>query len=82
MAVPHVWKNPNLPNLEKADFEKYFGGLWIGAHPTAKAADGIEKLRRYASDRFVPELARGTRLHLILFPFKGTELVRLEEIPL
>ena len=47
----------------------------------AKAADGIEKLRRYASDRFVPELARGTRLHLILFQFKGTELVRLEEIP-
>ena len=46
----------------------------------AKAADGIEKLRRYASDRFVPELARGTRLHLILFQFKGTELVRLEEL--
>ena len=48
----------------------------------AKADDGIEKLRRYASDRFVPELARGTRLHLILFQFKGTDLVRLEEIPL
>ena len=48
----------------------------------AKAADGIEKLRRYASDRFVPELARGTRLHLILFQFKGTDLIRLEEIPL
>ncbi len=48
----------------------------------AEAADGIVKLHQYAADRFVPELARGTRLHLILFQFKGTDLVRLEEIPL
>ena len=41
---------------------------------------GIAKLRRYAADPFVPELAKGTQLHLILFQFKGTELVRLEEI--
>ena len=47
----------------------------------AKAEDGIDKLRRYAADPFVPELAKGTQLHLILFQFKGTELVRLEEIP-
>ena len=47
----------------------------------AKAADGIVKLHQYAADRFVPELARGTRLHLILFQFKGTDLIRLEEIP-
>ena len=47
----------------------------------AKAEDGIAKLRRYAADPFVPELAKGTQLHLILFQFKGTELVRLEEIP-
>ena len=42
--------------------------------------NGIAKLRRYAADPFVPELARGTTLHLILFQFKGTELVRLEEV--
>ena len=46
----------------------------------AKAEDGIAKLRRYAADPFVPELAKDTTLHLILFQFKGTELVRLEEI--
>ena len=45
----------------------------------AKAADGIAKLHRYAADPFVPELAKDTTLHLILFQFKGTELVRLEE---
>ena len=46
----------------------------------AKAADGIAKLRQYAADPFVPDLAKGTTLHLILFQFKGAELVRLEEI--
>ena len=46
----------------------------------AKAEEGVTQLRRYAADPFVPELAKGTRLHLILFQFKGTELIRLEEI--
>ena len=41
---------------------------------------GIAKLRQYAADPFVPDLAKGTTLHLILFQFKGSELVRLEEI--
>ena len=46
----------------------------------AKAEDGIAKLRQYAADPFVPELAKDTTLHLILYQFKGTELVRLEEV--
>ena len=46
----------------------------------AKAEDGIAKLHRYAADPFVPELAKDTTLHLILYQFKGTELIRLEEI--
>ena len=41
---------------------------------------GIAKLRQYAADPFVPDLAKGTTLHLILFQFRGSELVRLEEI--
>ena len=51
------------------------------AELAAKAEEGIAQLRRYAADRFVPELARGTTLHLILYQFQGAELVRLEEIP-
>ncbi len=50
------------------------------AELAAKAAEGIAQLRRYAADPFVPDLAKGTTLHLILFQFKGAELVRLEEI--
>ena len=46
----------------------------------AKAEEGIAQLRRYASDRLVPNLARGTQLHLILFQFKGKEPVRIEEV--
>ena len=79
---------------ERANFEKLFGGLWLGEHPTenrnrylmlaldfSKAEDGIRKLRQYAADPSVPTLAKDTRLHLILYQFKGTELIRLEEIP-
>ena len=46
----------------------------------AKAVEGIEQLHRYAADRCVPNLARGTELHLILFQFKGKELIRCEEV--
>ena len=46
----------------------------------AKAEDGIRKLRQYAADPSVPTLAKDTRLHLILYQFKGTELIRLEEV--
>lgn len=50
------------------------------AELAAKADEGIAQLRRYADDPFVPDLAKDTTLHLILFQFKGTDLVRLEEI--
>ena len=50
------------------------------AEIAAKAEEGIAQLRRYAADPTVPALAAGTRLHCILDQFKGTELIRLEEI--
>ena len=31
-------------------------------------------------DKSVPTLARGTTLHQIVFQFKGSELVRIEQI--
>ena len=46
----------------------------------AKAAEGIEQLRRYAADPLVPELAKGTTLHLVLYQFKGKRPIRIEEI--
>ena len=51
------------------------------AELAAKADEGIAQLRRYAADPFVPDLAKDTTLHHVLFQFKGTDLVRLEEIP-
>ena len=50
------------------------------AELAVKADEGIAKLRQYAVDPFVPDLARDTTLHLILFQFKGFDLYRLEEI--
>ena len=50
-------------------------------HLKALVAEGIAKLRQYASDPSVPDLAKDTELHLILFQFKGFHLYRLEEIP-
>ena len=48
----------------------------------AKADEGIAKLRQYASDPSVPDLAKDTELHLILFQSRGFDLHRLEEIPI
>ena len=50
------------------------------AELVAKADEGIAQLHRYAADPFVPDLAKDTTLHLILYQFKGTDLIRLEEI--
>jgi len=54
-----------------------------GATPAeiaAKAQEGIDQLKRYAADPFVPALAAGTRLHCLLYHFQGTDLIRAEEI--
>ena len=59
---------------------KYSKPTATDAEVAAKAEEVIAQLRRYAADPTVPELASGTRLHCILFQFKGTELIRLEEI--
>ena len=45
------------------------------AEIAAKAEEGIAQLRRYAADQAVPSLAKDTRLHCILYQFKGTELM-------
>ena len=59
---------------------KYSKNDASGAELAAKAEEGIAQLRRYAADPTVPALAKDTRLHLILYQFKGTELIRCEEI--
>ena len=60
---------------------KHSRGDASDAELAAKAEEGIAQLHRYAADPTVPALAKDTRLHLILYQFKGTELIRCEEIP-
>ena len=50
------------------------------AEIAAKRSEALAQLAKYRADRTVPALARGTTLHQIVFQFKGTELVRLEQI--
>ena len=59
---------------------KYSKPTASDAEIAAKAEEGIAQLRRYAADPTVPALSAGTRLHCILYQFKGPEIVRLEEI--
>ena len=46
----------------------------------AKYAEALAQLARYRADPTVPALARGTTLHQIVYQFKGTGLVRCEQI--
>ena len=46
----------------------------------AKYQEGLDQLAKYRADKSVPTLARGTTLHQIVFQFKGSELVRIEQI--
>ena len=46
----------------------------------AKYQEGLDQLAKYRADKSVPTLARGTTLHQIVFQFKGSELVRLEQV--
>ena len=45
-----------------------------------KYKEALGQLAKYRADKSVPALARGTTLHQIVFQFKGSELVRLEQI--
>ena len=46
----------------------------------AKYQEGLDQLAKYRADKSVPTLARGTTLHQIVFQFKGSELVRIEQV--
>jgi len=45
-----------------------------------KHKEALDQLAAYRADSSVPSLARGTTLHQIVYQFKGTELVRAEQI--
>ena len=45
-----------------------------------KYKEALDQLAAYRADPFVPSLAKGTVLHQIVYQFKGTELIRVEQI--
>ena len=45
----------------------------------AQREEGIDQLKRYAKDRMVPALAKGTTLHLLLVQYRGPKMVRCEQ---
>ena len=45
-----------------------------------KHKEALDQLAAYRADPFVPSLAKGTTLHQIVYQFKGSELVRMEQI--
>ena len=50
------------------------------AEIAAKYDEALKQLAAYRADPFVPSLAKGTTLHQIAYQFKGTELIRAEQI--
>ena len=46
----------------------------------AQREEGIDQLKRYAKDRMVPALAKGTTLHLVLVQYRGSKMARCELI--
>ena len=44
----------------------------------AQRKEGIAQLKRYAKDKKVPSLAKGTTLHLILVQYRGPKMANCE----
>ncbi len=44
----------------------------------AQRAEGIDQLKRYAKDKKVPALAKGTTLHLVLVQYRGPRMANCE----
>ena len=51
-----------------------------GEELEGKHREALDQLAAYRADPFVPSLAKGTTLHQIVYQFKGTELIRAEQI--
>ena len=50
------------------------------AELAARYDEALKQLAAYRADPFVPSLAKGTTLHQIVYQFKGSELIRAEQI--
>ena len=76
---PERYRSADVPHSYLVEL-KFSKADASAAELDAKRREALDQLAKYRADKSVPALARGTTLHQIVFQFKGTELVRLEQI--
>ena len=76
---PERYRSADVPHSYLVEL-KYSKADATEADLAAKYQEGLDQLAKYRADKFVPTLARGTTLHQIVFQFKGSELVRIEQV--
>ena len=76
---PERYRSADVPHSYLVEL-KYSKADASDADLAAKYQEGLDQLAKYRADKSVPTLARGTALHQIVFQFKGSELVRIEQV--
>ena len=76
---PERYRSADVPHSYLVEL-KFSKADASDAELSAKYDEALDQLAKYRADRSVPTLARGTTLHQIVFQFRGSELVRLEQV--
>ena len=74
---PDWMRFPNVPHSYIIEF-KYAKAGTKKAELAQQRAEGVGQLKRYAKDKMVPVLAKGTTLHLIFVQYRGPKMVACE----
>ena len=76
---PERYRSADVPHSYLVEL-KYSKADATEADLAEKYQEGLDQLAKYRADKSIPTLARGTTLHQIVFQFKGSELVRIEQV--
>ena len=68
---------PDVPHSYIIEFKHAKKGA-KKAELEAQRKEGIAQLKRYAKDKKVPALAKGTTLHLVLVQYRGPKMANCE----
>ena len=74
---PDRMRFPDVPHSYIIEF-KYAKKGAKKAEMEAQRQEGVAQLKRYAKDKMVPVLAKGTTLHLILVQYRGPKMANCE----
>ena len=74
---PDRMRFPDVPHSYVIEF-KYAKKGAKKAEMDAQRKEGVVQLKKYAKDRMVPVLAKGTTLHLILVQYRGPKMANCE----